>query len=148
VTENDGRGSGRVRIGGAEFVAPVGTRKPGEAVVLSIGAAEIILATHRPEGLSARNVLPARLAELDIKEGHAFARADIGVTPSPWQGEGQGVGRTAPPLLQNAPPATAGTHLIVELTESAVRDLRLSPGQDIYLVFKSSSVAVLDAEAR
>ena len=123
VSSIDGRGSGRVRVGGAEFVAPVGARQPGDAVVLSIGAAEIILATNRPEGLSARNVLPARLAELDIKDGHAFARAEIGVSPS-------------------------DTQLIVELTEGAVSDLGLSPGQDIYLVFKSSSVAVLDAEER
>jgi len=111
-----GRGAGRVRVGDAALSAAVGKRAAGDRVVLSIGAAEIILATRRPVGLSARNIVPAKLEGLDVESGRAYATADIGVP------------------------------LIVELTEGAVEDLRLAAGQDVFLVFKSSSVAVLDAD--
>lgn len=109
-------GAGRVRIGETVLVAPVGTRLAGERVIVSIGAAEIIVATSRPSGLSARNIVPARLVEMDTRAGRAYATADI------------------------------GARLIVELTEGAARELQLSPGRDVHLVFKSSSIAVLDAE--
>jgi molybdate transport system ATP-binding protein len=113
-----GRGPGRVRVGEAILSAAVGGRAAGDRVVLSIGAAEIILATRRPEGLSARNIVPAKLTSLDVEAGRAYATADIGVP------------------------------LIVELTEGAVDELGLAAGQDIFLVFKSSSVAVLDADLK
>ena len=105
-----------MQIGGTVLAAPVGDRQAGERVIVSIGAAEIIVATSRPSGLSARNIVPARLEEIDMQAGRAYATVDI------------------------------GARLIVELTESAARELHLSPGLDVHLVFKSSSIAVLDAE--
>jgi molybdate transport system ATP-binding protein len=114
-------GAGRVRIGETVLVAPVGERLAGERVVVSIGAAEIIVATSRPSGLSARNIVPARLTEIDVQAGRAYATVDMG--------------------------ADTGARLIVELTESATRELDLFPGREVHLVFKSSSIAVLDAEA-
>jgi molybdate transport system ATP-binding protein len=110
--------AGRVRVGDACLSAAVGGRAAGDRVVLSIGAAEIILATRRPEGLSARNIVPAKLTSLDVEAGRAYATADLGVP------------------------------LIVELTEGAVAELGLAAGRDIFLVFKSSSVAVLDADLK
>ncbi len=108
--------SGTVRVGAALLHAPVGGRANGERVIVSIGSAEIILAVRRPEGLSARNIIPARLDQLEVREGRALATVDIGV-----------------PVL-------------VEVTEGAATELGLSPGLVVYLVFKSTSIAVLDAE--
>ncbi len=110
-------GTGRVRVGDVSLFAPVGARQAGEKVTVSVGAAEVIVATEQPRGLSARNIVPARLVQLDQEQGRVFAALDIG-----------------------AP-------LIAELTPAAVEDLRLAPGQQVHLVFKSSSIAVLDAEA-
>lgn len=116
VLDVSSTGAARVGVGKAILFAPVGGRQKGERVVVSIGASEIILATRRPEGLSARNVLAATLTALDMDGGRAYAAVDIG-----------------------AP-------LIAELTEGAVVDLKLAAGREVFLVFKSSSVAVLDAE--
>ena len=97
------------------LAAPVRERPAGEGVVVSIGASEVILSVKRPEGLSARNVVPARLAGLDVEGGRAYATLDTGVL------------------------------LVAELTQDAVQELGLTLGQHIYAVFKSSSIAVLDA---
>jgi molybdate transport system ATP-binding protein len=110
-------GAGKVRVGDVMLFAPVGTRQKGEKVTISIGAAELIVAVEPPRGLSARNIVPARLVKLEQEQGRVFATLDIG-----------------------AP-------LIAELTAPAVEDLRLAPGQRVHLVFKSSSIAVLDAES-
>ena len=118
LLEGEVMAAGRVRVGDAFLSAAVGGRAAGDRVVLSIGAAEIILATRRPEGLSARNIVPAKLTSLDVEAGRAYATADLGVP------------------------------LIVELTEGAVAELGLAAGRDIFLVFKSSSVAVLDADLK
>jgi molybdate transport system ATP-binding protein len=108
--------AGRVRVGDAVLTAAVGSRAAGDRVVVSIGASEIILATRRPEGLSARNIFPARLKGIDVESGRAYATVDTGIP------------------------------LIVELTEGAVDELGLTADKEVFLVFKSSSVAVLDAD--
>ena len=68
-----GNGStSRVRLGdGAddqactvELVTLRSEAQPGDAMLAGIPANDIMLATKRPEGLSARNVLPARITEL------------------------------------------------------------------------------------
>lgn len=117
VLEANPTGAGRVGVGNAALFANVAGRQKGDSVVVSVGASDIILANGRPAGLSARNIVPARLTALDVEAGRAYATLDIGVP------------------------------LIAELTEGAVTELRLASGQDVFLVFKSSSVAVLDAEA-
>ena len=112
----EGGESGLVKVGNVVVYAPIGHRSQGEQVMVSIGASEIILAVGKPNNLSARNIVPARLTDIDAEGGRSFAVLDVGV------------------------PVTA------ELTPQAVRELGLKPGQDVYLVFKSSSIAVLDAD--
>jgi molybdate transport system ATP-binding protein len=112
VAEAGDGGAGRVRVGTATLYAPVGDLPPGAKVSVSIGANEVIVASAKPSGLSARNIVPGRVAEMEAGGGMAVAAVDIGV------------------------------RLIVELTEGSVRELGLKTGSEVFLVFKSTSVAV------
>lgn len=117
VIEQGGTGqSGRVRVGQIEIVTPAMDRPAGSPVIVALGAEEIILATEKPSGLSARNVIIGSITNLDPVLDGVYASVDIGV-----------------PML-------------VELTQGAVDALSLKRGQDAYLVFKTSSIKLLDAE--
>ena len=117
VIEQGGSGrSGRVRVGEIEIVTPPMDRPAGAPVIVALGAEEIILATEKPSGLSARNVITGSITDLDLVVDGVYATVDIGL-----------------PIL-------------VALTQGAVDALSLERGQDAYLVFKTSSIKILDAE--
>ncbi|MFP6569086.1 MAG: molybdenum ABC transporter ATP-binding protein [Dehalococcoidia bacterium] len=117
VIEQGGAGqSGRVRVGAIEIVTPPMDRPSGAPVIVALGAEEIILATEKPSGLSARNVIIGSITDLDPVSNGVYASVDIGVP------------------------------MFVELTQGAVDALSLERGQDAYLVFKTSSIKLLDAE--
>ena len=86
----------------------------GERVIVLLSANQIILAADRPENISARNILKGKVVETWSKLGKVFVHVD------------------------------AGPKFIVELTENALKDLGIVIGCDVFLVFKSSSVAVFD----
>ncbi|MFP3941621.1 MAG: ATP-binding cassette domain-containing protein [Thermoanaerobaculia bacterium] len=48
---------------------------PGAEILLAVGADEVLVATERPAGLSARNAVPTRLEALDTAGGAIYARA-------------------------------------------------------------------------
>ncbi|MDP6273256.1 MAG: TOBE domain-containing protein, partial [Dehalococcoidia bacterium] len=81
----------------------------------ALGAEEIILSTGEPSGLSARNAIAGLITELEPVGGLVYASVDIGV-----------------PVL-------------VALTPGGVDALSLERGQHAYLVFKTSSIKLLDA---
>ncbi len=91
---------------------------PGARVVLAVAADEILVATRRPEGLSARNVLPATVLALDAARPGVVLRAEL---------------------------AASGPCLDVLLTRASTEALGLVPGARIFLVLKSNSVRVLSA---
>ena len=84
-----------------------------------IPAREVILATHRPEGLSLHNVLVGRVSAL---------HRDPGIDSVIVQVE---VGR----LL-----------LLAEVTQDAIDRLRLAPGTPVHALVKSVSVDVVTAD--
>ena len=104
-----------VEVGGIEISTRRQDRAPGDSVVISLGASQIILAASRPENISARNIIEGRVAEVWSSGGMVFTQVD------------------------------AGPKFIVEITETAMTELGISVGSDVYLVFKSSSVDVFDA---
>ncbi len=107
--------SGRVQVGAIEIITPPIDRPVGAPVIVALGAEEIILATEKPSWLSARNVIAGSITDLDPVADGVYASVDIGV-----------------PVL-------------VALTHGAVDALSLERGQDAYLVFKTSSIKLLDA---
>ncbi len=119
VVEESGS-TGRVRLGegGDSERAPVelvtvrSEAQPGEALLAGIPAHDIMLATQRPEGLSARNVLPARITQLR-SVGH--------------------VGLATAELSPDLPSLT------VEVTEKSFVELGLQVGSEVFLVIKATS---------
>jgi len=81
----------------------------GSALRVGIRAGDILLATTRPEGLSARNVLAGRITSLVRRDVIIAARVDIGV------------------------------EMEVHLTLAARDALQLAPGREVWLVVKTHS---------
>lgn len=86
----------------------------GDTISVAIRAGDIIVSVNRPEGISARNILPARITGVHRVEGRVVVYADCGVP------------------------------MVVEVTPDAAASLSLRAGQDVYLIVKSSSIMVLN----
>lgn len=101
----------RVRLGGnaRELEVPLGYAAPGDAVQVAIRAGDILLATEKPSGLSARNIFDGRIVSLEQRGTMIVARVD------------------------------SGTIFTVHLTPGAQRALELAPGQHVWLVLKTHS---------
>ncbi len=115
-----GGSTGQVRLGeggdaervSVELVTLRSEAQPGEALLAGIPAHDIMLATRRPEGLSARNVLPARITQLRSVDHVGLATAE---------------------LSPDLPPLT------VEVTEKSFVELGLRVGSEVFLVIKATS---------
>lgn len=106
----------RVRLveSACEIEVPLGYAAVGSRVHVAIRAGDILLATERPHGLSARNVMEGRILSLEQRGTMVVARVDCGVT------------------------------FIVHVTPGAVRTLDLSAGQLVWLVLKTHSCHLVD----
>lgn len=111
VTAVKGEGA-RVRLGSVELATRGAAVGVGDRSLVGIPSRDIIVATSRPEGLSARNVVAARID---------------GIAPS-------GTRRVLRARMDPDVP-----DLIVELSAEACTQLDLGEGRDVYLVFKSAS---------
>jgi len=88
---------------------PVIRAEAGSWLRVGIRAGDILLATVKPEGLSARNLLPGRLLSLERRDMVMFARVDCGI------------------------------EALVQLTLAACDALKLQAGQEVWLVIKTHS---------
>ena len=113
VRPSEGPRSGVVRVGAADLEAPDVHGRAGEETTVAIGAADIIVSSVRPQGLSARNVVAARVTGLHPVGVRTVAYCDLGVS------------------------------IAVELSPGAVSELQLREGSDIFLIIKSNSIKVL-----
>jgi molybdate transport system ATP-binding protein len=106
----------RVRLGGSacEIEVPLGYAVAGSRVQVAVRAGDILLATERPHGLSARNVMEGRVISLDQRGTMAITRVDCGVT------------------------------FVVHITLGAVRALELIAGCRVWLVLKTHSCHLVD----
>ncbi len=100
--------SARIRI-------PTANGELGETVVASLASDDLLIATERPKGLSARNCIEARIERIEQAglRRLAIVRIDKGI-PS----------------------------FVVEITQDAIEDLALQPQLEVYLIFKTSAVRV------
>lgn len=107
-------GRSRARLqSGQELFVPYTSLPPNSAFQVQIRGDDILVATKRPEGISAANVLPGTIAGIEAMKGQAILRVD------------------------------GGDRFCVRLTSSAVERLHLSDGQEIFLVIKTRSCRVL-----
>ncbi len=82
----------------------------GEQLSIGCPAHEILIALEEPAGLSARNILPARILRIDEGEGDVLVHLD------------------------------AGEPLVAKLTPGALARLALIPGRDIYIIIKAQAL--------
>ncbi|MEM7353768.1 MAG: molybdenum ABC transporter ATP-binding protein [Acidobacteriota bacterium] len=111
----------RVRLGQADnstqdkaLIVPAGDVAEGD-VLVGLPANEILIATERPRGLSARNILPARILEIHAQDARGLVTADLG---------------------GGIPPVA------VEVTEATPAELGLEPGGEVFLVIKATSCRI------
>jgi molybdate transport system ATP-binding protein len=121
VTSCEG-GVARVELaGGIEIRLPSAGLAVGERALFGVRAKDILISTTRPTGLSARNVLAARV------EGMEEHGDDV---------------LLAMTLLGNG---AAAEVLHVELTINAVRELGLARDKSVFLVIKAHTCSILSA---
>ena len=103
---------------GHEVTVPRGTVSKDEKVVLGVRADDILVAMEPPRGLSARNLLPGRIASVGQAKGSVALGVDL-------------LGGGRPLQLQ------------VHVTEDAATDLHLTVGAEVTVILKSRSLEIL-----
>jgi molybdate transport system ATP-binding protein len=115
VIDSDKRG-GRTRArteGGLELFVPYVDAPVGHSLQVRLSGDDIVLATERPNGISAANVIPGRIAEITENRDEAVLTVD------------------------------AGELFYVRLTRSAVERLGLAEGLPVFLIIKTRSFRLL-----
>ena len=103
----------RLGEGKIELETPLVRAEVGSKLREGISAGDVLLATSAPVGLSARNILPGKLASLWQRDMIVAARVDCGVEMS------------------------------VHLTLAARDSLELAPGKEVWLIVKTHSCHLL-----
>jgi molybdate transport system ATP-binding protein len=109
ISEERGTMTCRLAASQVELETPLVRAEVGSTLRIGIRAGDILLATQRPEGLSARNVLPGRVVSLAQRDVIVAARVNCGV------------------------------EMEVQLTLAARDALHLNPGREVWLVVKTHS---------
>ena len=113
--ESDAR-SGRTRVrlpSGAELFIPYLPQPANRAFQIRVGADDILIATQRPEGISAGNVLPGTIRSIEPVDGEALITV------------------------------AAGDEFIVRLTSAAILRLGLTVNSPVFLIIKTRAFRVL-----
>ncbi len=80
LRESDGVMTVRLEGSDCEIETPLGYSKVGDKVKLAIRAGDILLATNHPQGLSARNIIPATITSLEQRGVTVVAQVLAGAT--------------------------------------------------------------------
>jgi molybdate transport system ATP-binding protein len=113
LRETDGVMRIRLEASECEIEIPLGDAAPGDLVGVAVRAGDILLATERPRGLSARNVLEGRIDSVEQRGTIVVTRVDCGVI------------------------------FTVLVTPGAARALELSRERKVWLVLKTHSCHVV-----
>jgi molybdate transport system ATP-binding protein len=109
----DGATKSKIRGGENELLIPAIDAAPGDAVMVSVRAGDIILSLEAPQKISARNIVKAVVREIHDLGSQVLVFADV------------------------------GERITVEITPGALADLSLRVGSDVYLVIKTNSITVM-----
>ena len=118
VANRRDHGMSELRLGNVVLLGPEVHRQPGDVVMVSIRAGDVILSLEVPPRMSARNILSAAITEIHEVGPRVLVYVDLGAI------------------------------VVVEITHGALRDLDLRVGQQVHLVIKTNSIVVLDASTR
>ena len=109
VEPDDGWGLGLLRSAAGEWRLPTVDAPAGSRLRVRVRARDVMLATQKPEGISALNVVPARIAAIADGDGpQVLVRLDHG-----------------------------GEELIARVTRRSVETLGLAPGREVFAVVKA-----------
>jgi molybdate transport system ATP-binding protein len=117
VAAHEDRGTMTCRLVGSQIdlETPLMRAEQDSQLRIGIRAGDILLATQRPEGLSARNLLPGRVTSVVRRDVIIAARVDVGV------------------------------EMEVHLTLAARDALQLVPGREVWLILKTHSCHLMSA---
>ncbi len=113
VALHEPQGTMTCELSGCRLEVPLGRMAVGAGLRVGIRAGDILLATAPPQGLSARNVVPGRIARIEQRDVTVIAVVDCGV------------------------------QMEVHLTPGARDALRFGAGQPVWLVIKTYSCHLL-----
>jgi molybdate transport system ATP-binding protein len=115
VERRERAGTMECRLNGSttELEVPLSQGTAGQKIQIAIRAGDILVASEEPRGLSARNVLRARLLQLTAQGPTMVAIVD------------------------------AGQHFVVHLTPGGVESLHLETGDHVWLIVKTYSCRIL-----
>lgn len=117
IESNAEEGRSRVRLTSGGYLFIPYTSKPLDSrLQIGIAGDDILIATQRPEAISAGNVLEGIIREVDVTGTQAILRVD------------------------------AIEEFFVRLTPTAVRRLELSVGRSVFLIIKTRSCVILGDE--
>jgi len=114
ISADPNRGSMACDLGGVTIEAPYGRVEAGDQVRIGLRAGDVLLAIERPHGLSARNVLSGTVVGI---EQHGF-EVEVSVD--------------------------CGRIFRAEVTPSTVEALGITPGRNIWVVFKTNSCFLIE----
>jgi molybdate transport system ATP-binding protein len=114
LREADGVMRARLQGSDSEVELPLGYATVGDRLQVAIRAGDILLATQRPVGLSARNILEGTIESVELRG----ASVDCCVN--------------------------AGAMFLVRVTPGALRALELAVGQKVWLVIKTHSCHLVE----
>jgi molybdate transport system ATP-binding protein len=105
------------RVQGTDLLleSPLADKAKGDATTLAVRAGDILVATVKPDGISARNLLPGRIQFIEDRAGMIEMRVLCG----------------------------AQTAFVVHITRGALQHLSLQPGQSVWLILKTHSIQLL-----
>jgi len=114
INEDRGTMTCRVGMGSVSLETPLAGVNAGAKLRVGIRAGDILLATEKPRGLSARNIVAGKIQSLEQKEGVVAATINC-----------------------------EGTQFEVHLTLAAREALSLIPGKKVWVVIKTHSCHLL-----
>ncbi|MEW5978018.1 MAG: molybdenum ABC transporter ATP-binding protein [Acidobacteriota bacterium] len=100
-------------VGGRELEIPFAQAMPGQQLRIGLRAGDILIATQRPNGLSAQNVVEGTIHSLEDQDGEVHVTVDCGI------------------------------FFKVHVTRNAETSLHLRAGERVWLVFKAHSCHIL-----
>jgi molybdate transport system ATP-binding protein len=107
----------RVAGTGLLLECPLANKAAGESASLALRAGDILVATAKPTGISARNLLYGRIHLIEDRGGMVELRVLCGATPE--------------------------TDFRVHITRGALQHLDLQVGEDVWLIIKTHSIQFL-----
>lgn len=119
VIAQDPDGLTQLHTHGGPIWLPKIAAAPGTVLRIRIAAQDVILSRHRPEGLSALNILTGTVSEIRQSDDGALIQLAIGAE-----------------------------HLLARITNRSAASLNLRPGQPIFAIVKSVAAAQTDIGTR